>query len=337
MDRTISSGRRNLLLAALALAGTAAYPATDRAIKRLAVVMPQWDPDEKIDYIRAFEAVGYRLGSNFEINWLEFPERRSWSEVVPRFAAEAVRWQPDCIRTAAANFTRYVHEATRTIPIVTNINEGDPVALGFAKSLARPGGNITGMHGGFADVNTKRIEFLRKLVPGLSSIGWIAFRPQLEWFGHFESLARDMGIRVRPVVVDASDSPAFEKTKREMARLRHEGCVAAHFHSAVPQLVEAVTGAALEHRLVLSYSGELANVSREGIMFVYRATPAATGYEAPRRTVAMIARIFRGERPENMPFEGPAGYDLHFNLKTARRLGIAVPADLQMLAKDLIQ
>ena len=338
MDHTISSGRRNLLLAALALTGTAVHPAADRAVKRLAVVMPPWDPEEKADYARAFEPLGYRLGANLEITWLEFPVRSRWNDVVPPLAAEAVRLRPDCIRTQGANFTRFVQEATRTIPIVTSINEGDPVALGFAKSLARPGGNVTGLHGGFAEVNTKRIEFLRRLVPGLTCVGWIAFRPQLEWFGTFENAARDFGVRVRPIVADsAADGPRFESAKREIAKLRGEGCLAAHFHSGMPELIEAVTASALEHRIAISYSGDVATVSRDGIMFMYHATPAAKGYEAPRRTVSMIARIFRGERPENMPFEGPMGYELVFNQRTARRIGVTIPPDIVTMANKIIR
>ena len=72
-------------------------------------------------------------------------------------------------------------------------------------------------------------------------------------------------------------------------------------------------------------------------MFMYRATHSAKGYETPRRTVAIVARIFAGERPENIPFEGPVGYDLLLNLKTARRIGVAVPPDIVTLANDVIK
>jgi putative ABC transport system substrate-binding protein len=220
---------------------------------------------------------------------------------------------------------------------VTTLWDGDPVALGFAKSLARPGGNVTGLHGGFAEVNTKRIEFLRKLVPGLSCVGWIAFRGQLEWLGPFESLARDLGVRVRPVVVNSSDGPGYPNAKREIAKLRSEGCLAAHFHSGIPALIEAVTASALEHRIALSYSGDQATVSRDGIVFMYSATASARGYETPRRTVSMIARIFRGERPESIPFEGPAGYELIINLRSARRIGVTVPPEILALADEVIR
>jgi hypothetical protein len=99
VDHTISSGRRSLLLAALALTGTAVYPAADRTVKRLAVVMPQWDQEEKTEYARAFESMGYRLGVNLEIIWVEFPVRSNWYVVVPPLAAEAVRLRPDsCTR-----------------------------------------------------------------------------------------------------------------------------------------------------------------------------------------------------------------------------------------------
>ena len=329
--------RRSMLLAALALTGTAVCPAADSPARRLAVVGSQWPQEEKDDYARAFESWGYRVGVNLEIAWLQFPDRSKWAEVAPPLAAEAVRLRPDCILTGSPIFTRYVREATRTIPIVTNIGEGDPVALGFAKSLARPGGNVTGLHGGFADVNTKRIEFLRKLAPGTTSVGWIAFRPQLEWFGHFESVARDMGLPVRAIVVDTSDGPGFANAKREMAKLRGEGCLAAHFQSSVPSLVEAVTDSALEHRLALSYFGQEGNVARDGIAFMYRSAHSAKGYETPRRTVAMIVRIFRGERPESMPFEGPVGYELFLNLRTARRIGVTVPPEILTLANDVIK
>jgi putative ABC transport system substrate-binding protein len=125
--------------------------------------------------------------------------------------------------------------------------------------------------------------------------------------------------------------------RRGIATLRRDGCLAAHFHSSIPELVDTVTAAALEHRIAISYSGEDEIVARDGIMFMYRSTLAARGYEASRRTLSMIVRIFRGERPENMPFEGPAGYELLLNTRTARRIGVTVPPDLLTMAKDLIR
>jgi putative ABC transport system substrate-binding protein len=212
---------------------------------------------------------------------------------------------------------------------------GDPVDLGWAKSLARPGGNITGTHNGAAEVNLKRMQLLKALVPSLSCVGWIAFEPNLIWFPTFERAAHAAGLRVRKVILREAQG-AFEETKRQVGRLRSEGCPAAHFHSGVPAVVDAVTAAARESRLVLSYSGDPAFADREGILFIYEGQVQTSGYGNAGRLAAMVARILRGERPADISFEGPTGYHLKLNLRTAARIGVSVPLEMRVLANEVV-
>ena len=299
-----------------------------------------WDAPSTIEdrkaYERRFEPFGFYAGKNLEIEWYETIRMNDRSTSLDENVSRMVRSEPDCIIVEDERVALKLQKATRTIPVVTVFYDADPVDKGIARSISRPDTNFTGLHNGAYETNLKRMEFLKRLVPKLSCVGWIAFEQQLSWFPVFEKAAAAAGLRVRKVVADIKDAPRFDQVRREVAELRENGCLAAHFHSAVPPLVDAVTAAARASRLVLSYTGKEEILATEGLFFSYQAFTSASGYRNEGRLVKIAARILRGERAGDIAFEGPVAYELRINRKTARRFGVEIPPEMLVLAHEII-
>ena len=285
--------------------------------------------------VKGFAASGYRQGDNLRLQRFEVPVvgDRSWDTTVPNAIARMMPTEPECIIATGEVLCRYLQQAGGTTPVVTDV--GDPVGLGLAATLLRPGGKFTGLHRGYAEVATKQIQLLRTITPQLRGLVWIAFKPQLVWLPTFETAARQAGLPVRKIVPPIPTDQGFhEYLRSEFAALRREGFLAGHFHTGIPAFIDAVTALALEHRIALSYSG--GDPDREGLLLSY-GIKRLEGLRSARRIPAIVARILRGERPGDIPFEGPTGYTLSLNLKTAARIGLAVPSEVLVLADEIIR
>ena len=297
---------------------------------------PRWrerDREWQVAFSRELGRQGFREGDNVHIRWYDVPVRSHWDVTLPKVVAQMLEQKPDCIVTPGGSETetRYVQRATREIPIVADV--GDPVTLGFAASLAHPGGNITGLHQGYEEVALKELELFRALMPGLRCVGWIAFEPQKIWLPTFERAARMLNLRVRTVVPRSPGDAAFPAyISREMAALAREGCAAAHFHTGVPQFRDLVLPLALKHRIALSYG----NPERTGVMLSY-GMDRSEQFRSAQRLPAVVARILRGERPQDIAFEGPTRYRLALNLKTAELIGLRIPPEVLVLADDVVR
>jgi len=281
----------------------------------------------------AFAANGFVEGKNLEIDWFDklLPDEIALmgSEAgMQKYAARMARAGLDCLITHADPGTRYLQEATRTVPIVTDVQ--DPVAAGFAKTLARPGGNITGLHQGGAEITIKNIEMLRKLVPGASCVAWWGWAGFAERIRAFEGAGRDLGIRTHVVAVKEMGALGIPSLRNEVAGLRQQGCTIALVEMADDALVKEAATLATEYRIAV------AAASNESFLLNYTSN-RDPDQRSVRRIPAIVARILRGARPEDMPFEGPTRYQLFLNLKTASRLGIAIPPDVMMAADQLIR
>ena len=290
---------------------------------------------EKAVYAKQFEPHGYRLGQNLEIQWYEFPARDATAQAEP-LLRKMLAERPDCISVVSEREVERILAATRTVPIVASVGP-DPVRLGFAASLQRPGGSVTGLHGGQREVIAKRIELLKAFQPKLTCVAWIAFGGQLYWYPEFEAAAREAGLRTRQVLIEGTDTAQLANLRREISRLRAEGCTAGHFHSGVSEAIAAVAQAALEHKLAISFSGDYYPWKTEGLLFLYGSRTRRLGEARDARSAAIIARIFRGERPGDIAFEGPTGYYLHVNAKTAARIGLAIPPEAAVTANEILR
>jgi putative ABC transport system substrate-binding protein len=332
---------RRRALAVLALGALLAASGTSRAApvpKRVAILGA--NPDDlpwKASFLREFEVQGFVEGRTLELLWFpisfEGPNRRLTSDelaaIARKRAAEAVAANPDCIVVENEPGTRFLQEATRAIPIVTAVY--DPVAHGFARSLARPGGNITGLHLGAAEVALKSAETLKRLMPDLSCIVWIGWKALRSYATYDEAAARALGMRFRQVAVDGFAPADTARLREEVAEIRRDGCRAARIVATGRERHEHLARIAVEQGFVL-VGGPIED---DRFLLDYRAALGAN-FEPMRRIPAIVARILRGERPADIPFEGPTKYEFFLNLRAAARLGIVVPPDVLVRADKVI-
>jgi hypothetical protein len=258
------SRRRSIqaLAAGVLVAAMPGVVSAARDVKRIGVMArPGGLKDHwKEGFPAAFAAQGFFVGKNLDIDWFDVvtPEEAALgtAETVGyTIAARMARAGLDCLVTHADPGTRYLQAATRTIPIVTDVP--DPVAAGFAKSLARPGGNITGLHQGGAEIMLKNIDLLRKLVPGASCVAWVGWAGLVERIKSFELAARTVGIRPHVVAVKEMGAPGLAYLRSEVAGLRQQGCTLALMELVDELSWKEAMSLVIEHRLAVAGGGPL--------------------------------------------------------------------------------
>ncbi len=309
-------------------------PANEGTARRLLGEPRGTREEEARKFAAPLEAFGLRLHRDFEIRWFDFPVFTNWEEALPPVVSRMVAARPDCIIAEGTFVTRLVARATRTTPVVAALS--DPVAAGFARTLARPGGNITGIHGGAGSIDLKTQEFLRRAMPGMSCVGWIGFAPQLSAIAPFEAAARDAGLEVRKILLDTPQEGWEARLASQFGRLRAAGCTGAVLYASFPVVVDEVTKLALRDRIAIATeSDEDADIDRDGLLLQY-ASADDEGVIAGRMA-AIVAKVLKGERPANIPFEGPSRFRLALNLRTARRIGATIPPDMRVLAERVVE
>jgi putative ABC transport system substrate-binding protein len=271
--------------------------------------------------------LGYTEGRNLV---LEIRETKGRSELVDDFAIELARLKVDVIVATNPAAVFGAKRATTTIPIVM-VHTPDPVELGLVASLARPGGNITGMTSLSVDLTIKQLELLKEAVPRALRIAvlWNADNP---WHpvavkGLREG-GRSLGVQLQMLEVRGSD--AFESAFRAMIRERAQ---------AVLVLADPMTFAhrrrladlAARHRLPLM--GSLSEYAEAGGLMSYW----ADGTELFRRAASYVDKILKGARPGDLPIEQPTKYELVVNLKTAKALALTIPPSLLLRATTVLE
>ena len=248
----------------------------------------------------------------------------------PALAAELVRGNPAVIVVATIASARAAQQATRSIPIVmTGLN--DPVGVGLVASLARPGGNITGLSSMAEDVTDKLLELLRTAVPQVRSVA-ILFNPANPSNGPFVSrirkIATSMGLAVRPVeVANVNDLDALF-----IALLKQPpDALIISPDSALHDQREHISALALRDRIPTI--AQLPEYTEAGALLGY----GQSRREAYGRTAKYVKRILAGAKPGDLPIEQPTRISLIVNLKTARALGLTVPQSLLLRADKVIE
>lgn len=280
-------------------------------------------------YVKPFAELGLRDDVNFKLVPHVIPMRGDWGVSIPKVAREVARGSYDGAIAEGGNLTRALREAAPNLPIAAHLF--DPVGEGFAQSLGRPGGNVTGTHRGVREVFLKQIDVLRRLVPGAERMAWISWRPQIkERWAAFDWAARTAGMEVRQVFLKPE---GHDGLPGDFEALRRDGFRCGHFDGGLDPSLRAVSALALRHRIALSFWGSTDDFDREGLLLQYR--PQRDGVE--ERLVAAMARILRGEHPRDIPFEGPAKYQMRLNLKTASRIGVKVPDDVLVMMDEVLR
>jgi putative tryptophan/tyrosine transport system substrate-binding protein len=276
---------------------------------------------------QGLQDLGYVEGKNIAIAYRSAdgkPER------LPALAAELVQLPVDVILAQSGQVAQAAKNTTTTIPIVM-VSGGDPVALGFVASFARPGGNITGLSLMSAELGGKRLQLLKEANGGLVRVAvlWNARDAVMtDIFTQIQTAAPMLGMTVQPLgVQEAKDIDSA------IAAMTEELPDALFMITDVltSRYTRQVLDFAVQHQLPTMFqsSGPVA----EGGLMSYG--PSLT--DSLRRAAYYVDRILKGARPEDLPVEQPTKFELVVNLKTAKALGITMPPTLLMLADKVIE
>jgi len=277
-------------------------------------------------FLNGLAELGYKQGVTFT---LECRSADGTYEGLTTAAVELVRLPVDVIVTQSQPAGHAAREATATIPIVTIIS-GDPVAAGLALSLAKPGGNVTGVSYYATELTAKRLEFLKELIPEITSIGVLA-NPNISYLP-FEKDTQRAGARLGITVrVHQVSEPA--DLRIALAEMKAEGDQAVFILPDLMLASEAASIAdlALEFNLpTMAWGGWF---TYHGCLMSY----SSDYREMSHRLAFYVDRILKGAKPGDLPIEQPTTFRLSINLKTAKALGVEVPQGIFLLADDVIE
>jgi putative tryptophan/tyrosine transport system substrate-binding protein len=317
------------MLSALCVSAEAQQPKKVPRIGYVSATDPV-DESSRAEAIRlALRELGYIEGQNiaFEYRYAEGKQDR-----YPELAAELVRLKVDIIVVAGVPPIRAVKNATRTIPVVMSGLAADPVEAGFVESLARPGGNITGLTTLSRELGGKRLELLKEAVPKLARVA-VLYEPAVppsvrEVKEVLPVAARALRLTVRSWEV--RDANSFETLFAELTKERPDGLY-------VPggPLMRAnqkrIAGFALKSRLPSVYNNREA-VDAGGLM-----SYTADFADSYRRIAYYVDRILKGAKPADLPVEQPTKFELVINLKTAKQIGLTIPQSVLYRADKVIK
>ena len=280
-----------------------------------------------VDFLEGMRDLGYVEGRNITVQ-LHFADDKP--ERLQELAAQLVKEKVDVIVTQGTVATRAAQQATATTPIVA-LTFGDPVAGGFAKSLARPGGNITGMANLGDETGDKRLELLSSVVPGVTRIGYLVNPDNpgnTRSLPRREVLARKIGKELVPSTArnPAELGAAFEMMARERA-----GALVVADEPMLNRNSQRIATLALKQKLPTIFGASNA-ADRGGLM-----TYGPNYFHMGRRAAALVDKIFKGAKPGDLPIEQPTDFTLVVNLKTAKALGITIPQSVLLQASRVIE
>jgi putative ABC transport system substrate-binding protein len=305
----------------------AQQPAKSRRIGILETVSPSLNANNLDALRRGLRELGYIENQNYS---LEYRSADGEAGRFPAMADELVRLGVDLIVTRGTPATRAAKHATETIPIVMAAI-GEPLGMGVVASLARPGGNVTGLSAFVTELAGKRVELLRELHPRNSIAAFFhnmdnpVVPPQWE---ETKNAAQRLGIEIVLLDVRTRDDIA---AAFEMAKARHVDTLLVGIDALIQEHGQLIADLAAEHRLAAIYP------SKE---FVEAGGLMAYGVSYPHlyfRAATFIDRIFHGAKAGDLPVEQPTKLELIINLKAAKALGLDVPPMLLSRADQVIE
>lgn len=250
---------------------------------------------------------------------------RGLDYLVPKLEQQVLPAKPDVVVVLGSIMTKGMHMATREIPIVGAM--ADPVDIGVARSLARPGGNVTGVSAGAAETALKTVEFLKALVPRLSRVAiFHDSRPMATRFsGHYERAAKNLGLE--PVMIGALEGAEHLRALRGISSRRVQGGIMAWTDAEATDVARE----ALAVRLPLVGTSE--EFTESGLLASY-----STRNRSPAPMLAAaVEQILRGIAPATIPFQFPQEFRLVINRRTANALNLVVPPDMLLRADRVIE
>jgi len=278
-------------------------------------------------FLEGLHGLGYVKGKNIIIEYRGDSERKE--SRLPELATDLVRLKVDVIVALDPPAARAAKNATKTIPIVIR-STGDPVEAGFVKSLARPGGNITGVTSVSSELYGKRLELLKDIVRGLSRVA-VFHRTQgsrARNLKHMQNAAQLLGLEVQFVQVRNGED--FQNAFRTADKSRVQGLITIRnpfFNNHRKQIADL----AIMHRLPAIYD-ERAYVEDNGLM-----SYGTNLTDLHRHAAVFVDKILKGRKPADLPVEQPTKFEFVINLKAAKAIGLTIPTSVLARADRVIR
>jgi putative ABC transport system substrate-binding protein len=322
----------SLLGGAVAASPLAARAQQPVELKRVGILMGFAESDVVAQtYLAAFrqtfQQLGWTTGRDVRIDtrWAAAD-----ADLNRRYAAELVALSPDVILATLSPTVAALRATTRTIPIVF-AQTIDPVGSGFVESLARPGGNITGFTPFEYGMSGKWVELLKDIAPGVRRVAVLrdpGIAPGIGQLGAIQSVAPTLGVELSPV--NLSEADELERAIAAFARAP-DGAMIVTASPLAARHRELIIGLAAKHKLPAIYY-ERPSVVAGGLM-----SYAPDRIQMYRLAAAYVDRVLKGEKPADLPVQTPTKYELVLNLKTAKALGLSIPAMLLARADEVIE
>ena len=329
----IGIGRRQFISAALG--GAAAWPLAARAqqtdrVFRIGFLGPSLDDHtvaaEYREFLAKLRELGFSDGQNMKVEYRRIDDPRGTAVA----GAELTQLQPDLIVAAGSeNALQAVIGASRSTPIVIQAINYDPIERGYVTSLARPGGNITGLFYRQPELAAKQLELLTQAFPEKTRLGALWDAISSDQFRAVEHAAASMHLELQPFKLE---KPPYDFAAA-FGTIAHGGAQMVHVLSS-PYFTE--------HRPQIA---ELAIQYRLPTMFIFKSYVRAGGLmsygvdqmETYRRTADFVAKILKGAKPADLPVEQPTRFEFVINRKTAKAIGVELPTSILLRADEVIE
>jgi len=312
--------------------GSLAQAQQSTRIPRIGYVSGSGNASDQGPYVEALRQglrdLGYVEGKNFVI---EYRGGEGKPDRIPALAIELVKLKVDVLVLPTYSSVRAAKGSTKTIPIVM-VTQLDPVATGLVDSLARPGGNITGLVTLQRELSGKRLELLAEVVPRLSRVGVLGNpdeQPTAIGFDYYEAAARPRKIQLRRLNAPGAN-PDLEKVFREAVQWRANALITITTN-ALFRDSKKVVDLALKNRLPSLYEGSTW-VENGGLMAY-----SANDLDLFRRAATFVDKILKGAKPADLPVEQPTKFEFVLNLKTANALQLTIPQSVLFRADKVIK
>lgn len=328
MSEKISCLFSAMMLLFLGSAGTEAQQRSP--VSRIGILLLESGPSETqtVKGLRdGLKELGYEEGKNI---LLEIKDAKGNREAIKQQAVELANKKLDLVFTTGTSGTRAAMAATKKVPIVFR-HPLDPVALGFVKSLKRPGGNVTGVAALSLDMSEKRLEILKTIVPKLRRIH-IFYDANNKYsqgsFAFVQKVAAKLGLEVTEHQIKSSDELKSSVSSIQIG----EGDA---FYHVPDDLVESqadfIFDTARQRRLPTMF--ERTDWASKGSLVAY----GPSYYQMGRQAAGLVGKILKGEKPENLPVEKANKFDCFINFRTARAIGLSIPPEVLKKADRVIR
>jgi len=299
-------------------------------VPRIGYLSGAGDPSNPGPNVEAFrrglQELGYIEGKNILVEYRYIEGKR---DRVPSLVAELVQLKVDVLVSPNLPAIRAAKQATKTVPIVMVIN-WDPVAEGLIESLARPGGNITGLSRLTRDLSGKRLELLKEVVPGISRVGVLDDADAyLKAFKDYQAAGRALKIQLQSLEI-RGPNPDLEGAFQAAVKSRIRALIATQITVLIPY-TEKIADLAIKNRLPLMFETG-SSVEAGGLM-----SYAASDADLFRRAAIYVDKILKGAKAVELPVEQPTKFELVINLKTAKQIGLTIPPNVLARADKVIK